>query len=538
MSERYSKLFSLPENLYTSGSPIVIAAGALLKDNQTGKVIAQLKLRNIGNKAIKAATVSIIPFDTVGNPLGEPIQYQYLDLNTERDNDFGSKSAISLPDITTRSFAATVTEIAFTDNSVWTVTESPWEPLSVPATISSIHGAEFAKQFCLEYGAGCKNVPLSEKDLWHCTCGALNHKEESHCHSCKKAFAAISSYNVDELNAKKNKRLADEKAKAEYEAEQARMKAAKNAKRAKKLAIIIVCVVAVLLLLTKAIIPGIKYSKADKLVKTGQYTEAIKAYKAIDDSEETQERIAAAHYTYAEALLAEEKYDKAASQFKNAGDYKDAKDRTASVYYTYAEALLAEEQYDKAVTQFKNAGDYKDAKDRAVAAQKAKQEQINANEYNKAEGMLALGAKVEAYTIFRELEGYQDSAERAEALKKELKQDVCIELTAFNTDPDDHSTILKWIPMSADYLHYEFKVVKNNIFIVSVNLTPTTAWPEKKAATVDWSWEIVQDETYSANWNNGYSSTDYGLLEIDILLEDTDIVIDTFTMAVGVPYYE
>ena len=89
MSERYSRLFALPENLYISGSPVVIAAGALLKDNQTGKVIAQLKLRNIGDKTIKAATVSIMPFDTVGNPLGEPIQYQYLDLIARRDNDFG-----------------------------------------------------------------------------------------------------------------------------------------------------------------------------------------------------------------------------------------------------------------------------------------------------------------------------------------------------------------------------------------------------------------------------------------------------------------
>ena len=43
MSERYSKLSALPENLYSTGAPVIIAAGALLKDNQTGKVLAQLK---------------------------------------------------------------------------------------------------------------------------------------------------------------------------------------------------------------------------------------------------------------------------------------------------------------------------------------------------------------------------------------------------------------------------------------------------------------------------------------------------------------
>lgn len=68
MSERYSKLFALTENLYATGAPVVIAAGALLKDNQTGKVLVQLKLRNIGKKTIKAATVCVEPLDTVGNP--------------------------------------------------------------------------------------------------------------------------------------------------------------------------------------------------------------------------------------------------------------------------------------------------------------------------------------------------------------------------------------------------------------------------------------------------------------------------------------
>ena len=31
--ERYSSLFRLPEKLYTQGSPLLIAAGALLKDS-------------------------------------------------------------------------------------------------------------------------------------------------------------------------------------------------------------------------------------------------------------------------------------------------------------------------------------------------------------------------------------------------------------------------------------------------------------------------------------------------------------------------
>ena len=119
MSERYSKLFSLLENLYAAGSPVVIAAGALLKDNQTGKVIAQLKMRNISQKPIKAAKVSIHPLDTVGNPLGGKIEYQYLDLSAARDEDFGQKAPVALADASTRSFTTSVEEIVFADNSIW-----------------------------------------------------------------------------------------------------------------------------------------------------------------------------------------------------------------------------------------------------------------------------------------------------------------------------------------------------------------------------------------------------------------------------------
>lgn len=68
MSDRYSKLFALSENLYSAGAPVVIAAGALQKDNQTGKVFAQLKIRNIQDKVIKAATVKSRPLTQWESP--------------------------------------------------------------------------------------------------------------------------------------------------------------------------------------------------------------------------------------------------------------------------------------------------------------------------------------------------------------------------------------------------------------------------------------------------------------------------------------
>ena len=62
MSNRFEKLYSLPCSLYAPNSPVIIVAGVLLKDTQTGRVLAQLKLKNISPKTIKAVTISVVPY--------------------------------------------------------------------------------------------------------------------------------------------------------------------------------------------------------------------------------------------------------------------------------------------------------------------------------------------------------------------------------------------------------------------------------------------------------------------------------------------
>ena len=111
MSERYSRLFSLPENLYAEGAPVVIAAGVLLKDNQTGQVIAQLKLRNISDCVVNAVKVKINAFDPAGTVLKGVESFSYLDLSVEKDGEFGQKKPIPLPDLTTRSFSVEILSV-------------------------------------------------------------------------------------------------------------------------------------------------------------------------------------------------------------------------------------------------------------------------------------------------------------------------------------------------------------------------------------------------------------------------------------------
>ena len=154
MSERYSKVFALSENLYATGSPIIIEAGALQKDNQTGGILAQIKMKNISAKVIKAVKVKLTLFDVAGNILADGVEQQYLDLRVVRDESFGSKSAIKLKESTTRSFAVNIIEVVFEDGSVWSGTANPWETLSKQtALINHFNDEELVKQFELTFGS-------------------------------------------------------------------------------------------------------------------------------------------------------------------------------------------------------------------------------------------------------------------------------------------------------------------------------------------------------------------------------------------------
>ena len=285
MSERYSKLFSMPENLYTEGSPVIIAAGALLKDNQTGRIIAQLKLCNISSKTIKAATVSIFPLNTMGKPLGEAIRYEYLDLNSTRDTDFGSKSAIPMPDITTRSFSAAVVEVIFTDNSVWNVNDATWEALKKPEALTPRLDNEMVKQFRIEYGSGAKNFFLEQKDLWHCVCGAVNGQGEKECHSCQKPIYDLKELDLDALKERKEKRLFEDRGQAK------KTKAVKQENIRKKVKIaasVVSSLILFVILVNTIIIPSREYRDAEKLSNGGKIAKAAIAFGKLGSFRDSQ----------------------------------------------------------------------------------------------------------------------------------------------------------------------------------------------------------------------------------------------------------
>ena len=376
MSERYTRVFTYKKDTYAEGSPVIIVAGALLTDNITGNSIAQLKFECLTDKSIKALTVEIISFDTANRPLGNSVKKQYLDLNVNHGEEFGSKNPILLPDNTTRSFEARVIEVIFTDNTVWNSCDSVWEKLpELEHNIIKENDTELKKQFLLKYGITYNNDFKQYKDLWFCPCGAVN--KNASCYICGTDLLMLSSIDYFALKQECDERVAAEKAEAERIAEESRKaieRAAEqrkkreeaerleheaNIKRYKKFAAIatpIICaVIAFFVILNSIIIPNSKYNDAIALMDAGKYTEAISAFEALDGYKDSATKI-----TECNTAILDGKYNDAIT-LMNAGNiveayealvvlegYKDSTDKANAIY----------DQYKVEKLKVSKAGDY------------------------------------------------------------------------------------------------------------------------------------------------------------------------------------
>jgi tetratricopeptide (TPR) repeat protein len=434
MAERYTRLFALSGRLYTPGTPVLIEAGALLKDNQTGRVLVQLKLKSISPNQIKAVKVNIQPLDVTGAPLGDSLEHTYLDLTANRDAFFGQQTPVTMANPDTRGFNVVVSTVVFSDNTVWN-SSGAWAALDEPTTVESIYSDEnIQTQFKIEIGGKCVCVPTSVQDLWYCACGELNSQAEQVCHVCGRDYqelaALVSELTEDKLRADyetrrkdnvyataKNhmtgeniseyeaainifrtipgwkdadeqievceKKIEEIKAKEEHEAEERRVAAEKAvaaaAKRKKRVAIItsvaVACIAFAVVLIT-VIIPNAKYNSAVALMENGEYEAAIEAFKAMEGYKDSDDMIV------------------------------EAENR--SVYATALD-YMESGKYEEAIEQFESLGEYSDAQEKSKECQNL----LNEEKYQEADALVANGQIAEAAIAFEKLTGFSDARDRS-----------------------------------------------------------------------------------------------------------------------------
>lgn len=336
MGETYARLYSLPERLYTMGAPVVVAAGALLKDNRNGNIIVQLKIQNICSKTIKAVTLKITSIDTVGRTLGEETEYQYLDLNVKRNEFLGQQVPIIVPNEQTRSYSVKVTEAAFDDNTVWAGNEI-WEPLEKSDPIEKkIANGELARQYRIKYGKNSKYLLKQDRDLWFCTCGAINHESELSCCSCHIDRKKLEELDVDALKKECDARLEDERKERERKQAEAAVEAKKKQKKIKMIVVGVaaaVAVAAVGVVIKDNLNKKKLYNQGLALLEDGKYDDSIALLESLNGYKDSKEQIIYAEYQKAVKYEKSGEYEEALALYEELGDYEDSKEKYKEVQY-------------------------------------------------------------------------------------------------------------------------------------------------------------------------------------------------------------
>ena len=116
MGGRFTRLYYGPERLYAKSSPVIVEATALLHDSDSGKLLSQVKMKNISGKSIRAVRIAICAFDAAGREL-ERFEHSYDDLNAGRDVSFGQQIPVFFKNRLTRSFEARPVWVGFEDGS-------------------------------------------------------------------------------------------------------------------------------------------------------------------------------------------------------------------------------------------------------------------------------------------------------------------------------------------------------------------------------------------------------------------------------------
>ena len=336
MSERYTKLTSLPNNQYIPGAPVLISAGSLLKDSLSHTVLVQLKFQNISEKTVIAAAVDVNAFDVSGTALQGVEDVQYLDFSAQRDEMFGQRQAIYLPDSNTRNVAVRCTRVVFSDGTKWkSDAAAVWLPLPEQKTLEAELSSELAMQYRRETSDSSKYNPETSDGIWRCACGAVNQTAEENCHVCGASRDALfAAYDRETLQENLAVLTAAEKEKK---------------KKLEKTAAIVIAAVAVVtgaaVLISGAVRKNNAYKNAAALADSGRYEEAIAVYETLGryrGSDQKIKEIYQTEYDQAIELLNENRYEESRNLFLSLDGYKDSEQYAARFQWTLIEK---DEQY-------------------------------------------------------------------------------------------------------------------------------------------------------------------------------------------------
>lgn len=462
---------------YAEGSPILLEACALYRDNVTNSCIAQLKWKNIDSHPVRAIMIELDVYDTFNQKLA-PVHYQYDGLSAPQGAEFGEKTPIIIPDTKTVKYNVLLKAVSFSDETVWR-SEKNDSFVTLPASKPQEFEEELLGQLKRDLAKqgntdAASYSPQNAMGLWQCGCGSWQYAA-SPCLKCgitQEALEDLSDEAVldEHLAAYKEEQerlrleaeqrakelyIAREKAAREYKekkeaerlqrerqaqiaAEEAALRRASHRKRVIIRIIVLIALAVAAYFTVTSIQKSNKYIDAAALMNMGRFDEARTTLTELGDYKDCSLLL---KQVDADKLWSENRYAAAydiystlpAAYQTHAVDYKK--------YYDAADAAEKEGDYERASSIFSQLGKYKDSAARSDAAELLRKKALaehykSAGQYGEARNIyLELGIEDQAleclylladfhaasqpwlaYDEFIAAGDYKDSAQRASAL--------------------------------------------------------------------------------------------------------------------------
>lgn len=296
MSARYQVLNNEKQPLYAEGSPVIVCAKALTKDTAQNKVLAQIRFKSISKNILTGLTVALLPKDAAGRPIDDEVHHAYLDLNVNRDTEFGADQAIYFNDETIRDYDIVIKECIYKNNGACQIGKT-LQTIKAPQTLDGLD-ADMLQQYREDiHCANARYKYQSIMDLWQCTCGEYNHDDEQTCHSCNVSRRVIQT-GLDltvlaEKVAQKKQKEYEEDLRRQEDNRIRREEAAKKQKKVAKSLAICTVIALVIGVAAKVTITNHKINTAKKEIETyiseGEYSDATNAIRESELSEADKE---------------------------------------------------------------------------------------------------------------------------------------------------------------------------------------------------------------------------------------------------------
>ena len=431
---KYTTLFRLDGPYHLGDCPVLVEAGALLKNEKTKRIIIQLKMKNIGERQITACRVCFKIYDSFGSEIEIIPEHSYVDLSVKPGESFGSNIPVYVSKEEAKSYDLSVLEVIFADKGKWVGENEAWPMLAPSKKVEGYFDDPLIEeQYKLEIGESKPFIPEVRGSLFFCCCGDIHLASIDECSVCGCRESEVLSLvsDIEGLSRRASERIQreeEERKELERREEEKKQKRKESvSKLNKQLKVFIPAALAIaliVLIVVKAVLPAVEksnsYKNAYNLLEQNQFDEAAEAFTSLGDYKDSSQMVSECVYRKAAFLAEQKEYEEAIGLYNSIIEYSDSKEKISEVEdlwkgddYKAAETLFETGEKEKAINAFRRLGDYKDS-----------EEKVKEITYSLATDKLADKDYEGAISFFKTIPDYKDSNDQIKKAKYSIAKET------------------------------------------------------------------------------------------------------------------